>query len=442
MCPIAGGYGLPFTTDSRIAADEYEEGVRLILRRNGGAEAHLLRAVDADPHFALPHAALAIVSQYSGEAAAAQASAQKARDLAESATGWEKRHVEALARGARGDVPGALDLIHEQIAEHPRDALLLSRFGFLLNASGRASRKEEAFALYESVAPSFGEDAWFLGSFSFQHNELYHFEAARSLAEKSYSLDPRSSDCAHSLAHNFFERGEADAGIGFLEGWLDGSDWQQQMAGHLNWHQTLFLLESGEYDRALAIFDRVLRPSVYPGGPRQPTLTDSASFLWRCLLLGITPPAGAVQEVSAYAQRDFARTGMIFADAHKAMAYALAHDGAACERLRLDLEQLLADSKLACGPVLLAVLQAARSLAGGDAESAVAAIEPYAHELVRVGGSRAQYEVLQDTYIVACLRAGRPEQAEPVLRERLRRRFASRDQRWLESLAPQPAAGV
>jgi hypothetical protein len=346
--------------------------------------------------------------------------------------------VEALSLAAEGNGPAALALIREHIAEYPRDALLLSRSNFLLNASGRADRKEESFATYAAAAPHYGEqDAWFLGSFSFQHNELYHFEEARKLAEKSYALNNQSCDCAHALAHNLFERGEAGPGSAFLDGWLDGSGWQAVMAGHLNWHQTLFELELGHYDRAVAIFEAVLRPSVYPGGPKQATLSDAASFLWRCELLGIQPPSGAVAEVSQFARTGFPKAGVPFADAHKAVAYAMAAaDHEACAALRDELTRLLQDGKLVCGPVLLALLQAAEALAGGDAASAVQALEPHADELVRLGGSRAQYEVFQDTLIVAYLRAGLPEAATPLLRQRLQRRFARRDEAWLSGLTP------
>jgi hypothetical protein len=440
MPAFRDGYDLPLTSSSQEAVERYVEGVGIILKRNSGPEAVLQQAIDLDPEFALAYAALGIPLQMSGEIDDARRAVATARQLVAGATAREKGHVEALAAAVEGESLRAVALIREHVAEHPRDALLLSRANFLLNASGRATRKEESFALYEAAAPHFGDDAWFLGSFSFQHNEMYHFEAARALAERSYARDSRSCDCAHSVAHNLFERGEAGPGAGFLEGWLDGSEWQQQMAGHLNWHQTLFELELGQFDRAVGRFSRVLLPSVYPGGSRQATLTDAASFLWRCELLGIEPPAGAAAAVAAYAKRDFPKAGQSFPDAHKAMAYALARDEDACTRLAAETEALLQADKHAAGPVSLAVIRAAKALTDGDPASAAVALEPYAGELVRVGGSRAQYEVLQDTLIVAYLRSGQPEKAEPLLRQRLQRRFSRRDQLWLDSLAPKATA--
>ena len=48
-----------------------------------------------------------------------------------------------------------------------------------------------------------------------------------------------------------------------------------------------------------------------------------------------------------------------------------------------------------------------------------------------MGGSNAQREVIEDTLVEACLRAGRFDQAEALLRKRLGRRPSARDYLWL-----------
>jgi hypothetical protein len=52
-------------------------------------------------------------------------------------------------------------------------------------------------------------------------------------------------------------------------------------------------------------------------------------------------------------------------------------------------------------------------------------------ELARVGGSHAQREVFEDTFIAAALRAGRYDEARARLAERLARRPSARDRGWL-----------
>ena len=43
-------------------------------------------------------------------------------------------------------------------------------------------------------------------------------------------------------------------------------------------------------------------------------------------------------------------------------------------------------------------------------------------ELVRIGGSHAQRELWEDSFIVACLRAGHGDKAARMISERLHRR--------------------
>ena len=57
--------------------------------------------------------------------------------------------------------------------------------------------------------------------------------------------------------------------------------------------------------------------------------------------------------------------------------------------------------------------------------------EPRLDQLARIGGSHAQREVFEDTMLEASLRAEQFDQAEAMLRARLRRRDSARDLFWL-----------
>ena len=58
-------------------------------------------------------------------------------------------------------------------------------------------------------------------------------------------------------------------------------------------------------------------------------------------------------------------------------------------------------------------------------------MEPIVPRLARIGGSHAQREVFEDTYLEGCLRAEQYDKAEAVLTQRLRRRASVRDMIWL-----------
>jgi hypothetical protein len=75
------------------------------------------------------------------------------------------------------------------------------------------------------------------------------------------------------------------------------------------------------------------------------------------------------------------------------------------------------------------------AFACGDHAAAADLIGPVIPEVVRVGGSHAQRELFEDTYLVACMRAGRNGAAKELLTDRLAHRPSERDRRWLASVA-------
>jgi tetratricopeptide (TPR) repeat protein len=408
MATPTDAYDQPLTTSSATALERYVEGVACILTMNSGAEQALRAAIAADEGFALPHAALALIQQQAGKPQEAKSEAERAKALLPSTTEREQRHVQAVAAGVEGKPAEALQLIEEHLRSCPRDALLLRQTRMLLNASGRADRKQRALAICKEVAPAYSEDAWFLGNASFAYNELFHFETARRLAERSFELDERNCDCAHSIA-------------------------QRERSGHLKWHRALFELEQGHWDEVTRIYEHLLRPRKHPGGV-QIALADSASLVWRYRLHGRELPGEWPDEVRDLGITGFPRAGQAFPDVHKAMAMALAGDLNGVEALANDCRDLLAAGRLPAGPVVPAIIEAVGAFAEGDYDRAVALLEPVQEEIPRVGGSHAQFDVFNDTLMAAYVRSGRSEKAAPMLRERLEHRPSLRGEAWLQSL--------
>jgi hypothetical protein len=158
-------FGLPLTTASAAAVDDYIAAVDLMLSSNVGAEARLDRALAADPEFALAHIAKARVCQVQARIPQAKAAAAEARALAPRVTPREARHIETIALAIDGDGPRAMALLEKHIAEYRRDAMVLGLalgvFG-LLGFSGRIDHHEAQLALLEREARHWGEDWWCL----------------------------------------------------------------------------------------------------------------------------------------------------------------------------------------------------------------------------------------------------------------------------------------
>ncbi|MGY3618477.1 tetratricopeptide repeat protein [Bradyrhizobium sp. USDA 10063] len=424
-------YDLPLTTASDRAAALYRDGIDRILAAWHGADAALDAAIAEDPDFALAHVARARVHQINMEGAAARAKAAKARQLAATASRREQRHVEIVAAVVESQTKQALQGAEQHLTEFSRDALILSlllgAFG-LYAFSGRPDHDTARLSICERYARDYGEDWWFLTYLGWSRTEAGDVVTGRDTTERAYRMKPANASAAHALSHALFEQGDATEGRAFLSGWLPAHDRVSFLQGHLAWHLALIALEDGDTDGALDIYERHIRPHGRPYPPLN-ILTDTASLLWRLSLTGKTGLESHWQEVAAYGDKFFPKAGAHFADVHQALAAAAASGGALEVRLA-EMEARHAEGKLAPGASAIGLCRGTQAFASGDNDGAVRILEPLMPELVRIGGSHAQRELWEDTFIVACLRAERGEKATRLIAERLHRRPSHRDEAW------------
>jgi len=104
------------------------------------------------------------------------------------------------------------------------------------------------------------------------------------------------------------------------------------------------------------------------------------------------------------------------------------------ERLRT-IEQRLASGKLAAGAVVPTVCRALSAFARQDFAACASELEPALADVVRFGGSHAQREIIEDTFVVALIRSGDLPRARALLDQRLHRRPSPRDVRWRAAAA-------
>lgn len=431
-------FGHALTTASEAAAEHYRRAVDCMLSANFGAADALEAALDADPDFALARAAKARWLQLYLRIPEARAEATAARALCDRLTPREARHVEIIALAVEGAGPQALALLDEHLADYPCDALPLSLalgvFG-LLGFSGRRDHREAELTMLQRLAPYWGEDWYFLTFLGWARIESGSDVAAGiAEVERALSLNPRNAWGAHALAHGYYEAGDADAGAAFVAGWLPDYDRRSQLHGHLSWHLALFELARDNAARAHEIYADAVRLSV-THAPQVIKLADPAAFLWRCRICGEAAPVGdGWREVVDYARQTFPRAAMHFADLHAVMADAAIGDTAAATQRIAEARERLSSGRLPQGEVVPVLGEGIIAFARGDYAAAADLIAPVLPEVIRVGGSGAQRELFEDTYIVACMRAGRGEAAKERLGERLARRPSARDRRWLASI--------
>lgn len=429
-------FDLPLTTASAEAADDYVKAVDLMLSANVGADALFARALERDPDFALAHAGQARLLQINAQPAEAQAAAARARALAETISPRERGHIEAIALAVNGKGADAYAAVKEHVAAFPRDAVPLSLalgvYG-LLGFSGRADHHEAQRDLLESLAQRWDEDWWFLTYRGWSHVETGQPAKGIPMLDRALELHPRNAHGAHARAHAFYEAGDADTGVSFIARWLPDYDRSSQMHCHLSWHQALFMLQLGDVDGAMALYNQNVRPAVAYSPPLF-TLADAASFLWRLSAYGEQVGAADWQEVEALATQSFPQAGLPFADVHTALA--LAGNGHVIDAAqRADAVQALADSgKLPAGPAVALLCRGAADFARGDWRACIDGLEPALAEMSRIGGSHAQRDVIEDTLIAAYVRAGDDARAKALAKARQPARAAHLDEAWLSRL--------
>jgi tetratricopeptide (TPR) repeat protein len=300
-----------------------------------------------------------------------------------------------------------------------------------LGFSGRVDHHEAQLALLLRLAPQWDEDWWFLTYLGWARIETGDVVTGAHEVERALALNPHNAFATHARAHGYYEAGDAESGAAFIEAWLPGYDRQSQLHCHLSWHRALFELACGRPEQARALYEDAIRPAVSYAPPLF-NLADAASFLWRWKIYGEMPPLDdAWGEVIAHAARNFPRAGIPFADVHAALAEAASSDDAALATRITQLGELLEGGRLPQGAIVPALCAGAAAFARGDYDGATESLGTALPELARIGGSHAQRELFEDTYIAACLRAGRDDKAAERLSARLERRPSARDSGWL-----------
>ncbi|WP_260958595.1 tetratricopeptide repeat protein [Pseudomonas citri] len=432
-------YSLPLSTSCETAAERYRTGVDLLLSLWPGVAETLEEAIAADPEFALAHAARARFHAVRAEVSQAKARIAKAVELVHAnGTERERSHVQTLALAINGQPAKALASALQHADRWPLDIVILSlplgAFG-LFAFSGMADHDQARVDLCERHARHFPEDDWwFLNYRGWAHGENGDVALGRALTQRSLELRRNNVNAVHAVAHVLHESGANDEAAVIIRDWLPGYDRSGTLHGHIAWHGALAALERGDTETALGIYAEHVAPSVSGGVPIN-VVSDSASFLWRMQAYGHEVPAGLWDEAARYASNYFQQPGFPFADFHMALLAAATGNQLALEQRADALTVLVRDGHLRAGPVVPALCHAVQAFADGHYADCARILEPVAHEVVRLGGSGAQREIVQDTLLVSLMRAGEADKARALLDRRLHRRPSPRDSQWLEGLA-------
>ena len=207
--------------------------------------------------------------------------------------------------------------------------------------------------------------------------------------------------------------------------WLPAYPRDGMLYSHLNWHLALGRPEAGDTAAALRLFTEAFAPDVH-SGPARRRLNDGVSFLWRWELAGHPRNVDAWRMTLDFANSAFPRAGLAFSDMHIVLAQAVAGDEAALEAHTRQIDELGRNGRYPSGPLVPAVSRAFAAFERRDFSTTIEALEPIVGELERIGGSRAQLDLVEFTLLRAYVGADRLEDAHRMLsmRHRGSRRIA------------------
>lgn len=410
-------YDLALSTTSAAARDAYVQGCDLALTFYPGALEAYERAIAADPGFALAHSGKAQVLIREGDVPGAKAALAAASALAAGLPPREASHIAFLELVFAGRTDAAIAALRTHLTAWPRDALVLSTAANpngLIGASGRLGQKHEIAVLMDSLAPHWGDDFWFLSHHAMALSEDGQLAAARPMIERSVAANPNNAHGAHGFAHVCYESGDPDTARAYLSSWLATYPHDGFFHGHLSWHLSLFELQAGNWDAATRLYRDAIALDRHSGGPQQ-RVSDGAAFLWRSELAGHPRDAAAWRAIYEYGKGALPQPGNGLADLHVILAHAVMGDDAALDARARQMEAMARDGRYPSGSYLPSLAAGFAAFERGDFSTAIDALAPLAGQNERIGGSRAQHDLIDFTLLKACLEAERPEEARRLL---------------------------
>jgi hypothetical protein len=205
------------------------------------------------------------------------------------------------------------------------------------------------------------------------------------------------------------------------------------MAGHNGWHLALYLIEEGRFDEVLADYDR--HAALRLADDATLDRVDAAALLWRLELAGVDVGA----RWAPVARQWMAHVDdhvLAFNDLHLALAAARSGEPDNVARLRLSLDHYqrhgAGDNREVTAEVGRQLIDGALAFAEGDYAATLAAMLPVRDQAIRIGGSHAQRDILDQTLIAAAERSGQWTLARALLAERVAARPTARTRRAYE----------
>ncbi|MGZ2258915.1 tetratricopeptide repeat protein [Roseobacter sp. A03A-229] len=422
----------PVSLSTPAALDDWNGMIRAFLAHGTATPTHLGAVLAQQPEFAMGHAAKGLFclmlgrSEMVATAQEAAAAARRAKALGPCSF-REEAWTRALDHWLDGRPSKAVAAMEGVLSRHPEDTLsakVSHAIRFILG-DARGMRRS-----IERVLDAHGSDhacrGYLLGCHAFALEETGDYAAAEAAGRAGLLLAPDDSWGMHAVTHVYDMTARPDLGINLIESHTSAWDHCNNFRYHVWWHKALLHMDRGELDVAMGLYDAQIRADKTDD---YRDISNATSLLIRLELEGIDV-GPRWEELADLAQNRTDDGCVVFADLH----YMLALTGADRPEAQAAMTARFARDAAKSGEMPsryadpgVAALAGLNAFAEGRYDAAFADLTAARPAMQSIGGSHAQRDVFERITIDAGLRAGRYEQTEAVLADRLARRAGRAD---------------
>ncbi len=405
--------------------------IRAFLAHGTQTPVHLGKVLETEPDFAMAHAAKGLFCLMLGRTEMTETAREAGRTALAAmakgdATPRERLWVRALGEWLAGRPSGAIAAMEDVLTANPADTLsakVSHAIRFILgDRFGMRSSIERILPAHQDHALR----GFALGCHAFTLEETGEYDLAERAGLEGLKHAADDAWGLHAVAHVYDMTSRPDSGIALIESNCGAWEHCNNFRYHVWWHKALLHLDRGEFDLVLDLYDREIRADKTDD---YRDISNATSLLMRLELEDVDVGA-RWKELADISETRVEDGCLVFADlhymlalasagrttAHKAMSARFARDAAR----QGEMPARVADPGLAA-------MTGLEAFAEGQYDKAFQNLVTARPAMQTIGGSHAQRDVFERITIDAGIRAGRMDQTESLLIDRMERRGGNED---------------